>query len=511
MLQATFHSLLPRWQLNKLYHLITDNSYQSVPWVTLLFCVLSAVLPSNKLFFVVATLYFLALVYITRSIYKALFFAFIPFGMLNIGQIYITTVIPFNQLKGTTYYEGRQLYFRFSPFFVLGITSAVLLMLEIIRRKGQHIFTIPHLFVLGSVLFSLVSVFHTEQQPLFSLATVLGTVGSICWILLAQLLLKDSRFLEQTKILKTFLLVLILMTSLQTGVALTQYVKRSTLNLRIEQSTIIPTFGQGADEDATQFRPIGLQTHANDLANDLLIFLFTGILLLEWLRSRKQHFPWWFELFFITEAVVVIVLTQSRTAYLALLASSLFFFFAQRQRSLDLIKELEKHLRPFVFVLVIAALLFVPLVSRRLLYSLNSFGTGGGFTTRQQLEKEAILLVQKNILWGVGPGMFIPAAFKENPQGIMRYFPEAVHNGYLLFISEHGLLSSICILLFFYFLLKEYEKYPNTMLRTVMHTGLISILVMMLLHPFQNFITLFVLISWLLVYIQQGAKYEPKK
>lgn len=482
-----------------------------MPWVTLLFFLLSAVLPSNKLFFVVATLYFLALVYLTQSIYKALFFAFIPFAMLNIGQIYITTVIPFNQLKGTTYFEGRQFYFRFSPFFVLGITSTVLFTLEVLRRKGQRIFTTPHLFLLGSILFSLVSVFHTEQQPLFSLATVLGAVGSISWIMIAQLLLKDARPQEQVKILKSFLLVLILMTSLQVGVALMQYSKRSTLNLRIEQSTIIPTFGQGADEDATQFRPIGLQTHANDLANDLIILLFTGVLLLEWLRSRKQSLPWWFELFFITETVVVILLTQSRTAYLALLASGLFFFFAQRQKSLQLIRDLEKRLRPFVFVLIIAALLFVPLVSRRLLYSLNSFGAGGGFTTRQELQKEAILLIQKNPLWGVGPGMFIPAAFKENPQGIMRYFPESVHNGYLLFISEHGLLSSICMLLFFYFLLKDYEKYPVTLIRTIMHTGLISVLIMMLLHPFQNFITLFVLISWLLVYIQQGAKYEPQK
>lgn len=499
--------MVSRWQLIKLYHQIAQGTYQKALWSTILFCYVSAILPSNKLFFVIATLYMLSLVYITQSIYKAFFLAFVPFLMLNIGQIYITTVIPFNELKHAINYEGRQFYFSFSPFFVLQITSIFLLITEIVRRRGKLKLNLSHIAIFGSILFSLISVFFTEQFPVYSLSAVIGILGSISWIVIIQLLFRDSKQNEQIKLLKSFLLVIVFMSSFQIAIGLGQYVRRATLNLRIEQSTVIPNFGQGADEDGTQFRPIGLQTHPNDFANSLLIFLFTALLLFEYLRLRKVHFPWWFELLFVAETVLMISITQSRAAYAGLGLASVLFFLSQRKVSLQSLVFFRKQLQPFIFVFITIAIIFVPMVFQRLLYSVNSFGVGGGFTTRQELEKSAIDLIQKHFLLGVGPRMFIPSAFKENPQGIIQYFPEDVHNGFLLFLTENGIISFTLLMLFFFFLLKDAEKYLSSTLRSIFYAGLVALSCMMLLHPVQHFLTPLTMITWLVVYIQQGNSY----
>ena len=226
-------------------------------------------------------------------------------------------------------------------------------------------------------------------------------------------MLTEQSASEQLKLLKSFLLVFIIMTMLEVGISFGQFVTRSTLNLRIEQSTVIPTFGVGADEDGTQFRPIGLKTHANELANSLLISLFSILFLFLYIEKTKSALPWLFKVFVISSILVILLITQSRAAYIGLFLSGVFFFLRERAVSLQLLSQCRDKLKPYILVLIIAALLFVPLVTRRLLYSFSSFGSGGGYSTRTELQEVAVLLLQKDYSWGVGPGMFIPAAFKE--------------------------------------------------------------------------------------------------
>jgi len=459
---------------------------------------------------VVATLYLLSLVLITKSIYKAVLFAFIPLGLINIGQIYITTVIPINAVRNVVNFQGRQLYFHFSPFFVLQLTSIFLFLAEIAKRKGKVKLSLAHVFLFISFFFSTISVFNSEQFPSYSFTIMIGTIGSISWLTLVQLHLRESTKTEKNILLKTFLLIIILMSSVQISVGLGQYIRKSTLNLRIEQTTVIPNFGQGADEDGTQFRPVGLQTHANSLANSQIIFLFSALVLFQYLREKNVHFPWGFEVLIVGTMIILIFLTQSRAAYLSLGLGGGLFLLSQQLLSQKQILKLRSAFQSKIFVFILLAFFFVPMISNRLLYSLNSFGAGGGFTTRQELEKLSLLLIQKHTLWGVGPAMFIPAAFKESPTGIIQYFPESVHQGFLLFVSEHGVLSFSFLMAFYVALFKDIERRLSPLMRTNVYAGIVATCCMMFFHPFQNFLTTFILIIWLVVYIQDNKKNNEK-
>lgn len=502
--------MLTRWELAKLYHLLTRDTYASAIWLTIFFTIVSALLPSNKLFFVVATAYLLGLVWITQSIYKALLLAFFPFMMMNIGQVYITTAIAANKLSHLSNSEGRDLYFRFSPFFVLLITSIALFVLELFRRKGKVSFSISQVSLLLSILMSLIAVFFTKQFPTYSFTIVLGAIGMVSFVFLMQLLLTEASKEIQLKLLKTFLGVLIVMTLVDVAVGFGQFFTHSTLHLRIEQSTVIPTFGTGADEDSSQFRPIGLHTHANEFANALITTLFSVLFLIELLRAKKSVFPEKFELWISLPILIMILLTQSRASYLALGLAGILFFVRQKELALDLLNQLKQLMRPYKLLFVIAALFFIPLVTRRLIYTVYSFGSGGGITTRVELEKVAYLLIQKDYLWGVGPGMFIPAAFKESPNGVMKYFPESVHNGFLLYLTENGIFASFFLITFLLFFLKQVEKvFPKT-ITTIFLAGLLALCCMMYFHPFQNIPSIFIFVVWIGMYGFQKKQHDER-
>lgn len=501
-------------QLQKLYRLIFKDSDQSVFWLTVFFCVASAAIPSNKIFFVIGTLYVLGLVYITKSIIKAFLYAFLPLSMILLGQVYITTVIPFNELKKSTVgYEGRQFYFRFSPFFVLVLTSIALYAADALRRRGHLNLRVAHIFLLLCVLLRLISAMFTEHYPIYSLTLIIGMAGVVSWLLLMEVTLRELKSVALFRVLKTFFLVILLMTTLQSTITLAQYFKRSTLNLRIEQSTVIPNFGSGADENGLRFRPIGLQTHANELANHSISLLFGGGLLLIWFRRQHKGLPWQLELFFVGQLLAVIVITQSRAAYLAIGLAAVYFFVLQRDVSLQLLHFLQKTLRPFILLFVVASLYFVPLITERVLLTTNSFGQSGGVTTRQALEKLSFELYREKPWFGAGPGMFIPAAFKQSPEGIIAYFPENVHNAFLLYLVESGSFATVAVLAFWYFFIRDVVKSTLDLLtKTCIGAGLIATSVMMLLHPFDNFLTFFVIIAWLIVYIQDNKTYaKPTK
>src|SRR6185369_6772754 len=149
-------------------------------------------IPINKVFFITATLYILFLLYITQSIQKTFLFAFVPLSMIAIGQVYVTTVIPFSELSTTSYQSGRQFYFRFSPFFVLLLTSIVVCIAQAVKQKGRLSLRAEHLFLFASTFFSGLSALQTEHFPVLSLLTIIQAIGTLCWLLNSQFVVKNS-------------------------------------------------------------------------------------------------------------------------------------------------------------------------------------------------------------------------------------------------------------------------------------------------------------------------------
>ncbi len=213
----------------------------------------------------------------------------------------------------------------------------------------------------------------------------------------------------------------------------------------------------------------------------------------------------------VSSILLLLLITQTRAAYIGLFISGVLFFFRERSISRQLFIQYRELLRPYLWLFIVASVFFVPLVSSRLLYSLNSFGTAGGYTTREKLQEVSLLMLQKNYAWGVGPGMFIPAAFKESPNGIIKYFPESVHNGFLLFATENGLISAALLLLFIIEFVKNVETYFKHSITSLVLAGLLAECCMMLLHPFEDIPSLFIYLVLIVMSIRREELEYAKK
>ena len=88
-----------------------------------------------------------------------------------------------------------------------------------------------------------------------------------------------------------------------------------------------------------------------------------------------------------------------------------------------------KRKRFIVYGLVI---LFNLVVLDRFLRSIYFFSSGGGWEIRKELFEIAFSLIKRFPLLGVGNVNFIPVAHASFPEGVMSYFPETVHNFFIM-------------------------------------------------------------------------------
>ena len=280
------------------------------------------------------------------------------------------------------------------------------------------------------------------------------------------------------------------------GITVTQAVVRSNLGLKIETRQSTPHFGRGSDENALQFRPVGLQNHANNNAADLLLYFSTSLLLFLILTKYKEKiFPVDLPILSFVLAVIAVLLTQSRAAYIALviifICVALEYFKTMRVYAIKKFQWLM-NIRYLRFGIYILSFLLFFIIFDRALYSVFSFSSGGGVEIRDELFKEAIELFKANTYFGVGNGMFIPALFNFNPSGIIVRFPESVHNGFMLILLERGLLAAASLFLLMLFVFRSLvSSYISTKNWLPLQILLIqaSLCIVMLFHPISLLLT----------------------
>jgi hypothetical protein len=309
-------------------------------------------------------------------------------------------------------------------------------------------------------LLSIFALIYSAQQTRYlrdlSLLFTIFSVGQLAWAIITI-----STFDSSTKgrqLLEALFHVMCLTLSFHSIIGLLQFFKKNTLGLLIETRGAVPIFGMGADEAKGYFRPIGLRDHANFFANDVLLLLFSVIVLFLFLRkdSRKEIKRYDYLFFFsCLLSTVVIITTVSRAAYLALFAFYFFAFFIYKTEVLRILKKLIKFASPYKFYLFIISFFLASIIAERSLYTIYSPSEAGGISLRILLQKESIDLIRKNVVWGVGQGMYIPAAFDNNRYGVMSYFPEAVHNGFLLLLAENGIVFAGLIFLAYFLLIRD--------------------------------------------------------
>ena len=210
-------------------------------------------------------------------------------------------------------------------------------------------------------------------------------------------------------------------------------------------------------------------------------------------------------------SVTIIVLTISRSAYLSLAIFLSILLIFNHTTTIKGFKIVLSYFSKFKIPILIVAVFFIYLITDRAYYSLFSLSDSGGLATRESQISDAMQLVYRSPFLGVGNGMSISASYNFNPQGFIRFFPEYVHDGFVLYVVERGILPVITYLIGLYYLFKAINKsmFSKT-LKVSIVAGFLAIYAMMLFQPFVNFFSLNILITCILLDTKNYAK-KPEK
>jgi hypothetical protein len=424
---------------------------------------------------------------------KTLLFAFIPFFMFpHIGKTYIEEIIPSSSFFYTIQ-SGLYASFIVSPFFVLLLTAIISFPIFYMRYKGTSL-PLSLKFLLVFIMFGFVSSAQTMFYPSYSLYHPLILFGMIIWSIELWMYLQHATKEAYRDIIKTIYIQIVILLGIQIALTFMQMIHGSTLGLFIEYpSNAIISESPDASNLFVHFRPIGLNSHANLMAFQLIDMFacFFSLHILFFQRVRKYAIV----LGFITFGFVgSIILSQSRAGYVALaslvMAIGIVYSKYIQRNWLSI-----KHALPIIKIttLVIIVILSVSIiVLPRILATVDSLFETGGYPFRAEFNKEAVDVISQNALFGVGPGMFIPANLDLHPLGVNYTFPFEVHNNMMLIMAEFGIPAFICYVFGFVSLLFSIRKNRKELL--FLFCAILSLFIIASFHALERFFPLSLLV-----------------
>lgn len=458
---------------------VRTNPYLSL---LVLYYLLAFITPEKKLFVAFSVLFVIVLWFLYRSWNTALVLGYFAVAPFSVGQVYKFQILtPAQLFFDPQYPEGRNLFFVLSPAFLVGIVVVIKAAQSVFSQGVRAVVNIETIILFGSVLIRFVSALQASHNQ--GLSILYGLHG---FILAAWLILALKEYQKRPEIVRGLYLIAMCSAVLNSALILLQLVKGGPVGTILEQrGTAVP-----GEIGVSFFRPFGLESHPNFSANVLLFGIFTSFLF--YLTSSIRHRKIAISACLASLAGLIVV--QSRAGYLgaaggAIPAAVVFI----RQTKIKAISLLKLRLTPPAalvgLVFIVLFTLFV--IGRFYNTMLFSASEGGGFSVRSQLAKEAIAIIQEKPFFGIGPGMFIAAAYERNVTGVMYWFPEAVHNGFLLVASESGVFALVLSIGFIFFVFRRIlTSRTSAYARAVVGGYVLSQVIFMWFHPVDNAATL---------------------
>jgi O-antigen ligase len=403
---------------------------------------------NNKTLIVLSVFLFGCYYLTTKDLHISVFFVFVVNSVILVGKTYIFQLIPPEEILSESYQFGRRLNFIISIKDIFAFVMAFIIFKDKIKfGKKFKLKITPAIFYLSLYYFlALCSLVRNSLMPDFSILLWLQSLEILILLFYWNIYLKGKKKvgLSLAAIFSSLLIF-------EAGLSLGQFVKSSPIGLSIEIRQEI--FNQATDISTLFFRPMGTFHHPNELANFVLPI---SILLTSLLYSRVIKKIGWVVVPSLIAGAFILIFAASRSAWLGLFIGIFFVIFVY-ERLLKIKIKLKGTDKVKKFLLAISPILLLGgvIVGLRFIRSIYSFGRQGAFYSRQQLTKEALVLIEKHPVWGVGYGMNIVAAFRQNVTGVMKFFPETVHNGFLTIISESGIATFLVFLVFIYRILKN--------------------------------------------------------
>ncbi len=397
-----------------------------------LFLFVTLIIPERKAFFIVSILFLFGLFYALRDWSRVLFFGYFVLNMFPVGQVYRFVLLSEEELFFNARFPfGREAFFLLSPAFIVGLLLMARVIQLVFLHNHRRVMTAETGLIGLCILLKFLSAVFAQNTMILSLLWSIGLVELYSWLLL-HFLIKPMADDVKKKLIYT-LLALVLF---QGAGVLAQWVRQQPIGILIE----------GARSEAAQeisvdyFRPRGYFSHPNAMAKEmmgLMMILFVSLIGIKKIVQKRSVITG------IIVAVISIFLSQSRAGILSLgLAVAPWSLWLIHTRWAHVVASLRRKISisASIVILVLVSVVSIVFVSRAVNTILFSMGEGGGFDVRNQLIQEAMVIIKENPVFGVGYGMFVPAAFERNITGVLEWYPQAVHNGFLLMASESGIL-----------------------------------------------------------------------
>ena len=472
-------------------------------WIyTSVFLILSIFLPNNKAFFVWSTIYVVMLFWKTKSWEKVVVFGYWPMAMYYVGQLYVIRVIQPEELNHPLYPDGRSLYFKFTPLLMFGMAMIVSWLVKMMVEKIKVNWLI--VILLAGVFIRQISSMGFGVVPWWMhVGNFASELTTIIWIWWTGNYLSEQNNSQKTKFWKymeKFFKLVIIISSL---LVIAQGIKGSGIGLVVEQSEVLPFSDAGSDSGGWLSRPIGLWSHANIAAFYIFGYWCAWIIV----KLKNNHK---FELNrekWMLIPLLALVWLQSRSVYLAMVPIIFWWWiFYGKEWQIKLINVKIIGYKKWLMLVIMFVSILV--VSGRFWNSVTNFGADSGWETRARLDTVAIRIWMGHFWFGVGENNFIPVAFREDMSGIMKYFPESVHNGWLLLLTEQGILGLIASGIFIIIFINKWWKWTknNLIMRWFLLSLMMGQFIVMLFQPFIAILTEGVSIGVLLLFDDSHEK-----
>lgn len=277
---------------------------------------------------------------------------------------------------------------------------------------------------------------------------------------------------------------------------------------RISQTSSPVSLIVAAEEQSLIPRINGSFEYANQFGLIILIFV---LLIAPKIKRKSLNF---INISFFL-ACFDIVFSKSRTIWIAALGIVFLLILRHPKQRIALIARAVRS----KFILL---LLSIPLIIilNRLLSSTATFDVYGGGALRLEMLKEGVTQLQAMPLagfMGYGIETNVKLLFDEIPNGYIRYFPFAIHNGFLQMTLESGLVATLFFFIPFYvvlrrLILKYLHKDFSLNLPFSAGLGLIALIIYYCVQPINarvEFIFIGLLFgTFSLLYKPNGSKYR---
>ena len=439
-------------------------------------------------FFLTLVLFFI----LKKSVWDSVFLIFllsIPFENTIREWCYQITTPLFDNVATS----GYNLYFGLSIKIILAV---FLFLLVIFRHKNKNIKNDFGVFSL--LIFLLVASINTFSMT----STTLPILGLIRIWLGAWIFILSRLYFSKTK--SVFFIFAIALYTFAIFLGGLQLIKQKPLGLYIE---LTPSFskddGYLTTDGKQQFRVSGFISHPVYFASFLSILfpIFLGY----FLKKIDKNTPILNINVFSLLSLMgcgVIVGTLSRSALFTLILTLIIFrkeifekIFIRYYKYNNLkIKKIFK-----IFWLLFAIGLIYFLTPR-----IKSFGLifqeNGNASIRLELIKQSFKMIYKNPL-GVGLNNFTKELITYNLPENLNGFIVPVHNTFLIFFTELGILGGLSFAIFiFYIFFKEFNKKKKDLADFGVWVGILTFLINCQIHPLFNLDPTFDLLMLVLGY-----------